>query len=70
MTAAVAGGGQAGLAVVLPDPGRYRQRDRRRRTDGRRQLRNRWDTLRLFTPAKYDGLPERPNPNLAVLVQH
>ncbi len=32
--------------------------------------RNRWDTLRLFTPAKYDGLPERPRPNLAVLVQH
>ena len=59
----VIGGGQAGLAM-----GHYLK------TQGRRFLildahprigdawRKRWDTLRLFTPAKYDGLPGMPFP--------
>jgi putative flavoprotein involved in K+ transport len=59
----VIGGGQAGLAM-----GHYlKQQDRKflildanpRIGDAWRQ---RWDTLRLFTPAKYDGLPGMPFP--------
>jgi putative flavoprotein involved in K+ transport len=59
----VIGGSQAGLAV-----GYYLQRhglpfvivdDNERVGDA---WRNRWDTLRLFTPARYDGLPGMPFP--------
>jgi putative flavoprotein involved in K+ transport len=59
----IVGGGQAGLAL-----GHYLTRYRRdfvildaggRVGDG---WRNRWDSLRLFTPAKYDGLPGMPFP--------
>jgi len=59
----IVGGGQAGLAVgyhlarrgrrfVILDAGR-------RVGDAWRQ---RWDSLRLFTPARYDGLPGMPFP--------
>jgi putative flavoprotein involved in K+ transport len=54
----IVGGGQAGLAAG------YHLRKRGRRfliLDANDRLgdswRNRWDSLRLFTPAKYDGLP-------------
>ena len=59
----VIGGGQAGLAL-----GYYLSRQRRsfvildahpRVGDAWRQ---RWDSLRLFTPAKFDGLPGMPFP--------
>lgn len=59
----IIGGGQAGLAL-----GYYLSRSRRRFVildagsrvgDG---WRKRWDSLRLFTPAKYDGLPGMPFP--------
>ena len=59
----VIGGGQAGLAL-----GYYLARAERnfvildagsRVGDG---WRSRWDSLRLFTPAKYDGLPGMPFP--------
>jgi putative flavoprotein involved in K+ transport len=54
----VIGGGQAGLAV-----GYYLSRQGRELVilDERRRVgdawRERWDSLRLFTPAKYNGLP-------------
>lgn len=59
----IVGGGQSGLALgyylaqqhrnfVILDAGT-------RVGDG---WRNRWDSLRLFTPAKYNGLPGRPFP--------
>jgi putative flavoprotein involved in K+ transport len=54
----VVGGGQAGLAV-----GYYLARQRRRFVilDSHPRVgdvwRRRWDSLRLFTPARYDGLP-------------
>jgi putative flavoprotein involved in K+ transport len=54
----VIGGGQAGLAI-----GHYLKRQGRRFLilDANPRIgdawRQRWDTLRLFTPAKYDGLP-------------
>ncbi len=54
----VVGGGQAGLAV-----GHHLARQGRRFVilDGNRRVgdswRHRWDSLRLFTPARYDGLP-------------
>jgi putative flavoprotein involved in K+ transport len=59
----VIGGSQAGLAV-----GYYLQRhglpfvilDENARVGA--AWRNRWDTLRLFTPARYDGLPGLPFP--------
>jgi putative flavoprotein involved in K+ transport len=59
----VIGGSQAGLAV-----GYYLQRrglpfvivDENDRVGD--AWRNRWDTLRLFTPARYDGLPGMPFP--------
>ncbi len=59
----VVGGGQAGLAVGyhLAEQGRefviLEAHDRV--GDSWRQ---RWDSLRLFTPARYDGLPGRPYP--------
>ena len=60
----VIGGSQAGLAV-----GYYLQRhglplvivDEHDRVG--HAWRNRWDTLRLFTPARYDGLPGMPFPS-------
>lgn len=60
----VIGGSQAGLAV-----GYYLQRhglpfvivDENDRVGD--AWRNRWDTLRLFTPARYDGLPGMPFPD-------
>jgi putative flavoprotein involved in K+ transport len=59
----VIGGSQAGLAV-----GHYLRRhgrpfvivDENERVGD--AWRNRWDTLRLFTPARYDGLPGMPFP--------
>lgn len=59
----VIGGGQAGLAI-----GYHLSRQRRdfvildahQRTGDAWRLR--WDSLRLFTPAKYDGLPGMPFP--------
>ena len=54
----IVGGGQAGLAVG------YHLKRRNRRfviLDTNERIgdswRGRWDSLRLFTPAKYDGLP-------------
>ena len=54
----VIGGGQAGLAV-----GYYLAKQDQSFVilDGGERLgdpwRNRWDSLRVFTPARYDGLP-------------
>jgi len=59
----IVGGGQAGLAV-----GYYLARRGRRFVilDANRRVgdawRQRWDSLRLFTPARYDGLPGMPFP--------
>lgn len=59
----VIGGGQAGLAV-----GYHLKRHGVGFTilEGRERIgdiwRSRWDSLRLFTPAKYDGLPGMPFP--------
>jgi putative flavoprotein involved in K+ transport len=59
----VVGGGQAGLAV-----GHYLVKQRRNfvilDAGGRvgDTWRGRWDSLRLFTPARYDGLPGMPFP--------
>jgi putative flavoprotein involved in K+ transport len=59
----VVGGGQAGLAV-----GHYLVKQRRNfvilDAGGRvgDTWRGRWDSLRLFTPARYDGLPSMPFP--------
>ena len=59
----VVGGGQAGLAM-----GRQLQRDGRRFLilDGAARVgdswRKRWDSLRLFTPARYSALPDLPFP--------
>ena len=59
----VVGGGQAGLAV-----GYHLARHRRPFVilDAGRRIgdiwRSRWDGLRLFTPARYDGLPGMPFP--------
>jgi putative flavoprotein involved in K+ transport len=60
---AVIGGSQAGLAVGY----HLRQRrlpfvilDEQERVGG--AWRNRWDSLRLFTPGRYDGLPGMPFP--------
>lgn len=59
----VIGGGQAGLAIgyYLKEQGRkFVILDANSRTgDG---WRKRWDSLRLFTPAKYNGLPGFPLP--------
>ena len=59
----VIGGGQAGLAI-----GYHLARQRRQFVilDAHPRIgdawRQRWDSLRLFTPAKYDGLPGMPFP--------
>ena len=59
----VVGGGQAGLAV-----GYFLKRQRRRfaildAADAPAAAwRERWDSLRLFTPARYDSLPAEPFP--------
>jgi putative flavoprotein involved in K+ transport len=59
----VIGGGQAGLAIGTHLSGQRRQfliLDAGERVgDG---WRLRWDSLRLFTPAKYNGLPGEPFP--------
>ena len=64
---AIIGGGQAGLSVG------YHLARRRRPflildANGRigDAWRKRWDSLRLFTPARYDGLPGLPFPAPAV----
>ena len=54
----IIGGGQAGLAVAycLKKQGRPAViLDEKERVGD--SWRKRWDSLRLFTPAKYDGLP-------------
>jgi putative flavoprotein involved in K+ transport len=59
----VAGGGQAGLAVgyYLVEQGRnFVILDAGDRVGD--AWRGRWDSLRLFTPARYDGLPGMPFP--------
>jgi putative flavoprotein involved in K+ transport len=59
----IVGGGQAGLAV-----GHHLARRGRRFVilDAHRRIgdawRQRWDSLQLFTPARYDGLPGMPFP--------
>ncbi len=59
----VVGGGQAGLAI-----GYFLAHHGRRFTileaadTPAAAWRTRWDSLRLFTPARYDGLPGRPFP--------
>ncbi len=59
----VVGGGQAGLAM-----GYHLARQRRRfvileaASEPAAAWRARWDSLRLFTPARYDGLPGLPFP--------
>jgi putative flavoprotein involved in K+ transport len=59
----IVGGGQAGLAV-----GHHLARRGRRFVilDAHQRIgdawRQRWDSLRLFTPARYDGLPGMPFP--------
>jgi len=59
----IVGGGQAGLAVGY----HLARRDRRFVIlDANRRVgdawRQRWDSLRLFTPARYSGLPGMPFP--------
>ncbi|WP_284976423.1 NAD(P)-binding domain-containing protein [Arthrobacter sp. efr-133-TYG-104] len=59
----IVGGGQAGLALGywLAREGRdFVILDENARAG--EAWRQRWDSLRLFTPAKYDGLPEAPFP--------
>ena len=59
----VIGGGQAGLAAgyFLAQKGdRFTILDENRRTG--ESWRNRWDSLRLFTPSKYNSLPGMPFP--------
>src|SRR4051794_31140752 len=59
----VIGGGQAGLAI-----GYYLRRQGRDFTileaaaEPAAAWRSRWDSLKLFTPARYDGLPGRAFP--------
>jgi putative flavoprotein involved in K+ transport len=60
----VVGGGQAGLAVgyYLKQQGRqFAILDANRRIGGSWRTRT-WSSLRLFTPARYDGLPGWPFP--------
>ena len=59
----IIGGGQAGLSVGY----HLARRDRRFVIlDANQRIgdawRTRWDSLRLFTPARYDGLPGWPFP--------
>jgi putative flavoprotein involved in K+ transport len=59
----VVGGGQAGLAAgyFLAQRGEgFTILDENKRTG--QAWRSRWDSLRLFTPAKYNGLPGMPFP--------
>ncbi|MFJ4207001.1 flavin-containing monooxygenase [Paenarthrobacter sp. NPDC089675] len=59
----IVGGGQAGLALghYLASQNRdFVILDENSRTG--QSWRGRWDSLRLFTPAKYDGLPGKPFP--------
>ncbi|WP_458109002.1 NAD(P)/FAD-dependent oxidoreductase [Arthrobacter sp. R3-55] len=59
----IVGGGQAGLALAywLAKEGRnFLILDQHERPGD--AWRQRWDSLKLFTPAKYDGLPGRPFP--------
>ena len=67
----IIGGGQAGLAL-----GHYLKEQNRkflildanpRTGDAWRQ---RWDSLRVFTPAKYDGLPGRAVPGGSAVLPH
>ncbi|TYL54605.1 FAD-dependent oxidoreductase [Agromyces mariniharenae] len=63
LDAVVIGGGQAGLAIGyhLAQQGRdFVILDERARVGD--AWRTRWDSLRLFTPARYDGLPGMPFP--------
>ena len=62
----VIGGGQAGLSVGyhLQQQGRdFVVLDTNERIG--EAWRKRWDSLRLFTPARYDGLPGMPFPAAA-----
>jgi putative flavoprotein involved in K+ transport len=59
----VIGGGQAGLAMGYE----LKQQGRRftileAASEPAAAWRTRWDSLKLFTPARYDGLPGRPFP--------
>ncbi len=59
----VIGGGQAGLAVgqILASQGKnFIILDKNPRTGN--TWRNRWESLRLFTPSQFDGLPGMPFP--------
>src|SRR5438132_805822 len=59
----IIGGGQAGLATgyYLKQQGRdFVILDANARVGD--SWRNRWDSLRLFTPARYNGLPGMPFP--------
>lgn len=59
----VIGGGQAGLSVgyhLLQRNMDFLILDESERTGN--PWRNRWDSLRVFTPARYDGLPGMPFP--------
>lgn len=59
----IIGGGQAGLALGHELKERHREfviLDANQRTGD--AWRQRWDSMRLFTPAKYDCLPGRPFP--------
>src|SRR4051794_37897409 len=62
----VIGGGQAGLAIAW----HLAQRDLTfvvvdAASEVGHVWRNRWESLRLFTPAEYDGLPGSPFPAAA-----
>ncbi|MEN4041716.1 MAG: NAD(P)-binding domain-containing protein [Anaerolineaceae bacterium] len=59
----VIGGGQAGLAAgyfLAKQSDNFTILDENKRTG--HTWRNRWDSLRLFTPSKYNGLPGMPFP--------
>ncbi|MGH7357459.1 MAG: FAD-dependent oxidoreductase, partial [Candidatus Rokuibacteriota bacterium] len=59
----IVGGGQAGLAVGYHLARRKRQfviLDAAERVGD--SWRRRWDSLRVYTPARYSGLPGRPFP--------
>src|SRR5512139_902368 len=59
----VIGGGQAGLAAgyhLAQKGDRLTILDENTRTGD--SWRNRWDSLRLFTPSKFNGLPGKPFP--------
>lgn len=61
--AIVIGGGQAGLATgyhLAARGAKFVILDGNQRVGD--SWRKRWDTLRVFTPAKYDGLPGKPFP--------